>query len=204
MERKVLSVCITVGFLGLAATALSFLAEAKRIKMSQVLDSDSSSSDCTHPRSPALALGLIAAVVLVMAQVIIDGATGSLSRRRVPYQSESSWMVARFCSGVSWLTFLVAFLLLLRGAVLSDKNGEHAKYLYYGNYSCYVIKPGVFAAAAILSLTTVVLGILSYVTVQSAKNRGDSRSGPSAAGQPGIVMGQPQFPQQRSQDPVLE
>ncbi|KAL8110248.1 hypothetical protein AgCh_026099 [Apium graveolens] len=141
--------------------------------MSEVLDSNASSSDCTHSRSPALALGLIAAGALVMAQTIIDVAAGSLSRRRVPYQSDCSWMVAQFCSGVSWLTFLVAFLLLLRGAVLNNKNGEHAKYMYYDNYSYYVIKPIVFAAAAILSLTTVILGILSYVMVQSAKNRGD-------------------------------
>lgn len=87
------------------------------------------------------------------------------------------------------------------GAALNDENGEQSK--YYGNYSCYVINPGVFAAAAILSLTIVVLGILSYVMVQSAENRGDSRSWPGAAGQPGIAMGQPQSPQQRSQDPVF-
>ncbi|KAL8091618.1 hypothetical protein AgCh_034031 [Apium graveolens] len=153
-----------------------YIRRSEDLKMSEVLDSDASSSDCTHPRSPSIALGLIAARALVMAQTIIDVPTGSLSRIRVPYESDYSWMVARFCYGVSWLTFLVAFLLLLRGAVLKDMNGEHAKYLYYDNYSFYVIKPEVFAAVTILSLTIVVLGILSYIMVQSAKNIGDSRS----------------------------
>lgn len=33
MERKVIVVCIVVGFLGLLAAALGFAAEAKRIKV---------------------------------------------------------------------------------------------------------------------------------------------------------------------------
>lgn len=92
--------------------------------------------------------------------------------------------------------FVTAVLLLLFGAALNDETSEESK-KYPGNYSCYVLKPGVFAAAAILSLATVVLGILSFVMVQPAKNRGDSWAQLGAV-QPGIATGQPQFPQQRS------
>ncbi|KAK1390967.1 hypothetical protein POM88_019145 [Heracleum sosnowskyi] len=118
-----------------------------------------SPSECTHPSSSALALGLIAVV----------------------------WTVALFCSVVSWFTFVTAVLILLSGAALNDENSEESK--YQGHYSCYVLKRGVFAAAAILSLATVVLGILSFVMVQSAQNRGDSWARPAAAVQ-SIAMGQ--------------
>lgn len=59
-------------------------------------------SECTHPRIPALALGLIAVVALLMARTIIDLVTGSLSYRRGSYHSDCSCMVAVFCSVVSW------------------------------------------------------------------------------------------------------
>ncbi|KAL8122325.1 hypothetical protein AgCh_018894 [Apium graveolens] len=194
-----MAVCMAVGFLGLLATALSFAAETKRIKRSQILYT--SSSECTHPRSPALALGLMAVVALVKAQIIINVATGCLCYRRGPNQSNCSWTVALFCSVVSWFTFVTAVILLLFGAALNDETGEESK--YQGHYVCYVLGPGVFTAAAILSLATVVLGILSFVMVQSAKNRGDSWIQPAPAVQPGIAIGQPQFPQQRYQDPVF-
>ncbi|KAL8105880.1 hypothetical protein AgCh_029614 [Apium graveolens] len=88
--------------------------------MNEVLHFDASSSDCTHPRSPALAPGLIAAGALVMAHTV--------------------------------------------------------------NISCSI----------------------PSTATRCAKNRSDSRSRPAAAGQPTFVMGQPQSPRQRSQDPVLE
>lgn len=86
---------------------------------------------------------------------------------------------------------VTAVLMLLFGAAFNDENSEQTK--YYDDYFCYVLKPRICSAAAIVSLSTVVLDILSYVTVQSAKNRSDSRA------QPGIATGQPQCPQQRTE-----
>lgn len=107
-------------------------------------------------------------------------------------------------------TFVIAFLLLLTGAALNDQHGEEN--VYFGNYYCYVVKPGVFAGAAVLSLASVVLGIVYYLTLTQTKNRNDSTTwgGPAAAttttNQQGIAMGQPQFPpppNNISQDPVF-
>nr|POF20467.1 hypothetical protein CFP56_63884 [Quercus suber] len=101
-------------------------------------------------------------------------------------------------------TFVIAFLLLLTGAALNDQHGDESAYF---NYYCYVVKPGVFAGGAMLSLASVALGIIYYLTLISAKN-GDSLWGnTSIPNQGGIAMGQPQIPsglpQSSTQDPVF-
>uniref|UniRef100_A0A6N2LV63 Uncharacterized protein n=1 Tax=Salix viminalis TaxID=40686 RepID=A0A6N2LV63_SALVM len=64
MERKALALCSVVGLLGLLSAATGFGAEATRIKGSEV--QFTSATQCTYPRSPALGLGLIAAVTLTI------------------------------------------------------------------------------------------------------------------------------------------
>ncbi|XP_024961774.1 uncharacterized protein LOC112502165 [Cynara cardunculus var. scolymus] len=196
MHTKSILVCAVVGFLGLLSALLAFVAEAKRIKGSQV--TFSSPSECVYPRSPALALGLTAAVSLMIAQVIINVATGCICCTRAgPHQSTSNWTIALVCFVVSWFTFVIAFLLLLTGAALNDQHGEEN--MYFGSYYCYVVKPGVFAGAAGLSLASVILGIVYYLSLTSTKvNRNETIW--HAPAQTGIVMGQPQQP---SQDPVF-
>lgn len=199
MEKKVLVVCVSVGFLGLVAASLGFAAESKRIKGSEV--QFNSPDECVYPRSPALALGLVAALALMIAQVIINVATGCICCRSGPHQLNSNWTLALICFVVSWFTFVIAFLLLLTGAALNDQHGEEN--MYFGNYYCYVVKPGVFAGAAVLSLASVVLGIIYYITITSTKAGNDTWAGHAAPNQPGIAMGQPQFPQHVPQDPVF-
>lgn len=100
-------------------------------------------------------------------------------------------------------TFVIAFLLLLTGAALNDQHGVES--MYFGNYYCYVVKPGVFAGGAVLSLASVTLGILYYLTLTAAKNSNTPWVSNVANNQGGIAMGQPQFPPQpqTSQDPVF-
>ncbi|KAJ0772263.1 putative modifying wall lignin-1/2 [Helianthus annuus] len=187
MDRRSIVVCAVVGVLGLVSALLGFIAEAKRIKGSQV--TFSSPSECVYPRSPALALGLTAAVSLMIAQVIINVATGCICCTRGPQSAASNWTLALVCFVVSWFTFVMAFLLLLSGAALNDEHGQEN--IYFGNYYCYVVKPGVFAGAATLSLASVVLGIIYYLTFNSTKLVDDQTGG--------IVMGQPH----PHQDPVF-
>lgn len=105
-----------------------------------------------------------------------------------------------YCS-LCRFTFVIAFLLLLTGAALNEQHGEEN--MYFGNYYCYVVKPGVFAGAAVLSLASVSLGIVYYLTLISAKNTNDPWCPPAPSSQGGIAMGQPQFPPQTTQDPVF-
>ncbi|CAL5367898.1 unnamed protein product [Camellia sinensis] len=188
---------------------------AKRLG-SQV-QSDSSSM-CNYPSSPAFGLGLTAALALMVAQIIINVTTGCICCRRGPHQSNSNWTVALICFVVSCdhsaiildstsdisilcklmkasshrFTFVIAFLLLLTGAALNDQHGEET--MYFGNYYCYVVKPGVFAGAAVLSLASVILGIAYYLALNSVKDSNDSSWGGPPPNQSGIAMGQPHPP----------
>ncbi|KAI3432180.1 uncharacterized protein J3R85_007585 [Psidium guajava] len=200
MERKVVVICSVVGFLGLLSAATGFGAEATRIKGSDV--HSMAPTQCAYPWSPALPLGLTAAVALMIAQVIINVATGCICCGKHPNPSNSNWTKALVFFVISWFTFIIAFLLLLTGAALNDQHGEDS--IYFGNYYCYVVKPGVFAGGAILSLASVTLGILYYLSLTRAKDDGQPW-GTSAPNQGigGIALGRPQIPPQSTQGPVF-
>ncbi|XP_062001365.1 protein VASCULATURE COMPLEXITY AND CONNECTIVITY [Rosa rugosa] len=198
MEKKVLLVCCVAGLLGLLSAATGFGAEATRIKGSQVQFVNA--SQCEYPRTAALGLGFTAAVALMVAHIIINVSTGCICCKRIPRPSNSNWTVALICFVVSWFSFVIAFLLLLTGSALNDRHGVES--MYFGSYYCYVVKPGVFAGGAVLSLASVTLGIFYYMTLNSAKNN-DNLCGNAVQG-PAIAMGQPQFPaQNNTQDPVF-
>ncbi|KAF5749333.1 hypothetical protein HS088_TW04G01301 [Tripterygium wilfordii] len=201
MERKAIVLCGIVGLLGLLSAVTGFAAEATRIKGSEV--QFISPTQCSYPRTSALGLGLTAAVSLMVAQIIINAATGCICCRRSPYPSNRNWRIALICFALSWFTFVIAFLLLLTGAALNDQHGEES--MYFGNYYCYVVKPGVFAGGAILAFASSALGIVYYLTLNSAKDGSDFWVGgtPSVPGQGGIAMGQHQFPPPRNQEPVF-
>lgn len=90
---------------------------------------------------------------------------------------------------------------MLTGAALNDQRGEES--VYFGTYYCYVVKPGVFAGGAILSLASVVFGIVYYITLMEGKNARTPFGDSSYPNQGTIAMGQPQIPTQTSQDPVF-
>ncbi|KAL2921514.1 Na(+)/H(+) antiporter NhaA 1 [Bienertia sinuspersici] len=95
---------------------------------------------------------------------------------------------------------LIGLLLLfaLSYPALNDQHGVENEYLSY--YYCYVVKPGVFAVAAVLCITSVALGIMYYLTISSGKD--NPFGGPTAPNQSGIAMGQAQVPP-TSRDPVF-
>ncbi|RYR10296.1 hypothetical protein Ahy_B05g078770 isoform A [Arachis hypogaea] len=173
VKWKLVAVCSVVAILGLLSAATAFAAEATRIRASQV--QFVTAVQCEYPRTPALPLGLTSVLALIIAQIILTVANG--------------------------FTFVIAFLLLLTGAALNDQHGEES--MYFGNYYCYVVKPGVFSAAAILSLVSIASGIAYYLTLTTGKSVGSPWGNSSYPNQGGIAMGQPQFPPQTSQDPVF-
>ncbi|GKF28096.1 hypothetical protein Tco_0094438, partial [Tanacetum coccineum] len=58
---------------------------------------------------------------------------------------------------------VIAVCLLLTAAGLNNKEGGQVD--SYGSFTCYVVKPGIFAAGAILAFLSAVFGIAAYVTV---------------------------------------
>ncbi|XP_010034961.2 uncharacterized protein LOC104424291 isoform X1 [Eucalyptus grandis] len=200
MDRKGVMICGVVGFLGLLSAATGFAAEATRIKASEV--HQISSTQCDYPRTPAATLGSTAVLALTVAQVIINMATGCICCRRNPRPSTSSGTIAVICFILSWITFIITFFLLLGAAALNNQHSAENTYYWY--YNCYVVKPGVFAGGALLSLATVALGIISYLALTSAKNNADQGWGNvPLPNQGGVAMGHPQFPPQTGADPVF-
>ncbi|CAJ2642361.1 uncharacterized protein LOC123917763 [Trifolium pratense] len=199
MERKVMIVCCVVAFLGLLSAATSFAAEATRIKGNQI--QFISPNQCKYPRSPALPLGFTAAMSLMISQIVINISTGCICCRKSLRIPDANWSVALVCFVLSWFTYVIAFLLLLTGAALNDQRGEENVYL--GTYYCYVVKPGVFAGGAILSLASVAFGIVYYVTLMEGKKASNPFDESSYPNQGTIAMGQPQIPAQTSHDPVF-
>lgn len=201
MERKALAVCSVVGFLGLLLLATGFAAEGTRVKVDEVIQV--SSTTCKYPRSPAMGLGLTASLSLLLAQVTINVSTGCVCCVRGARPPASKWRTAVICFVISWFTFVIGFLLLLSGAAL---NGRHSEESYYFGYEmCYVLKPGVFAVATIVSAASLALGLLYYLILNSAKNDPTVWGNPSIP-QANIAMGQPQFPPpppQRTGDPIF-
>ncbi|KAF3324842.1 hypothetical protein FCM35_KLT10999 [Carex littledalei] len=196
MERRGVAVCAVVGFLGLLSAALAFAAEATRVKASDVQAPEP--GQCVYPKSPALYLGLTSAVALMMAQAIINTVAGCICCKKHPHPSDKNWTVALVSFIVSWVTFIISFLLLLTGAALNDQRGQES--MYFGGY-CYVVKPGVFSGGAVLSLASVALGIVYYVALSSSKVV--QPLGPHQQGSQGIAMGQPVVVPPQSSQPVF-
>ncbi|KAJ6809328.1 uncharacterized protein M6B38_160155 [Iris pallida] len=193
MEKKVMVVCALVGFFGILSAALGFAAEATKIKVSDV--QTTIPGECIYPRSAALYLGLGSAVSLMMAQAIINTVAGCICCKRHSHGSSTNWTAALTSFIVSWITFIIAFLLLLTGASLNDQRGMER--MYIGNY-CYVVKPGVFSGGAVLSLASVALGIVYYVSLSSAKSTTSAQPWGPEQNQ-GIALGRPQIPPQSTQ-----
>ncbi|KAL5568168.1 hypothetical protein UlMin_024743 [Ulmus minor] len=152
---------------------------------------------CVYPRSPAMALGLVAAFVLMVAKIIINASTGCFCCKGNTQPLNSNRNLTHKYIAVSWVAFVIAFILLQVGAALNDPHrldSDSRNYLS-GNYNCFVVRPGVFAGGAILSLASVTFGILHYLSFTSAK-KGSTTSGGSAPNQGGIALGKPQFPPQ--------
>ena len=54
-------------------------------------------------------------------------------------------------------------VLLLSAAGLNNRQGGQVN--SYGYITCYVVKPGIFAAGAILALLSAVFGIAAFITL---------------------------------------
>lgn len=170
-----LGICIAVGFFGLIAAIFGIAAEVKHVRVHEVVVIG---DDCFYPSNPAWALGLLSASCLLVSQIIANACGGCICccKNHTLPSSSTSKTVAILCLVLSWISFANAFFLLLEGAAL---NGQQQ----YGQgmiHSCYIIKPGVFAAGAALSLFTCALGIIYYLMATSGATASHAFGQPAA------------------------
>lgn len=173
---------IAIGTLGFLSGLLSFIAEGKKLAESDI--TRLASDECVHTRSPALGLGLAAAIALLVAQIISNSLGGCICCElgvNDPSGKSTPVAVAISCLTLSWVTFSIAFLLLVAGASINDKRDASDNNLSTG---CYVLKSGVFTGAAFASMTTAILGVAYNLQVFVIRKS-------IVAGVPGAVDGSP-------------
>lgn len=99
-------------------------------------------------------------------------------------------------SDVRRFTSAVAFFLLVTAAAMNERHGEDSS--NFRNYYCYLVKPGVFAGGAALSLVSIILGMLYYLILNSPQE-----NDATVLRQGGIASGLSETNTKRSQDPVF-
>ncbi|KAM4076915.1 hypothetical protein ACJW30_12G100300 [Castanea mollissima] len=188
MELRVVVICAVIGVLGLSSVIMGFVAERTRIKDSQVMFDGFS---CVRPHSPATALGLVALLAIILAQIIVSVATGCICCccKRGSHPNSCNWIIAQVCFVFSWITVVIAAVMLL---LASSSYTSYKSTVQY----CYVMIPGVFAAGAILCLASVFAGGTSIY--QGATPIGQPQyqwGNPAVPNQGDMPMGHTKFPQ---------
>lgn len=189
MDKTVVIVSAVVGSLGVLSAILGFSAEGTKITLSDILVIG---DECVYPQNPALALGVCAVIFLLMAQITVSavgGCCGCCKSRAIP--SETKRIVGVVCAVLSWIAAVIAFALFVGGAAWN------ANVVRVTAPVCYILKDGIFAGAAVLTLAATALGITSFIMLR----RQPADATPAGAPKPGeqqppagIAMGQPQIP----------
>lgn len=160
MESKDLLSCAIVAVLGIISAAMGFAGEATRVKVSEIyIVSDT----CVYPSSPALALGIVAAVFAIITRIYISVSFGGSGCCR---SGPNSTPISKLFFVLSWVASVGAIILLLAAAGLNNREGGQID--SYGYITCYVVKPGIFAAGAILALLSAFLGIVAFIVTLSS------------------------------------
>ncbi|KAI7742617.1 hypothetical protein M8C21_027187 [Ambrosia artemisiifolia] len=159
MDNKMLGYCAIALVLGVISAATGFAAEATRVKASEVVI-DTVYDTCVYPSSPALALGIVSAVFTIILRIYISISFGGAGCCRI---DPNSTPISKLFFVLSWVASVVAVVLLIAAAGLNNRQGGEVD--SYGDITCYVVKPGIFAAGAILALLSAIFGIAAYITL---------------------------------------
>ncbi|KAF5442403.1 hypothetical protein F2P56_035062 [Juglans regia] len=143
-------------------------------------------------------LGLLSAATAFVAELKRIKYQMMLCYRQIYKQINFGSGESPYVSNSSRITFVIGFTILLAAAAVSNKHDIETT--YSGNYivySCPVVRHGVFAAGAVLSLVSSILGIIYFILISA--NQGDIPSdNPKQGEQGGIAIGEPQFPQKNN------
>nr|CAB3495043.1 unnamed protein product [Digitaria exilis] len=187
MPTHVVVVCSVVGFLGLVVVILGVSGEAAT---SQALVPDATevnfftgSVNCVYQTTPALACGIVAALLALTAQVAVTAISffrGCCPTWELP--KETRRIVGVALSASSWILVIIVASLFIAGAA---SNSDDKKRDPSTDGDCPV-DPGsaMFAAATVLSLVATGLQIAAYVLL--ATQEGSTKPQPAE-----VAMGQP-------------
>uniref|UniRef100_A0A8I6W7E6 Uncharacterized protein n=2 Tax=Hordeum vulgare subsp. vulgare TaxID=112509 RepID=A0A8I6W7E6_HORVV len=194
MDQKMIIVSSVIGSLGVLSAILGFSAEGTKLTVWTVYRYR---GVCLYPQNPAPGLGVCAAIFGIVAQIVfavVGGCCGCCKSRAIP--SETNRIVGVICAVFSWIAAVVAFGLLVNGAAWNATGTRDSS--LYG--SCYVLKDGIFAGGAVLTLIATALGLTSYIMLTTQPATTAAAAAPMEgeqmpAGTPGMATGLPQLPQ---------
>ncbi|CAL4915988.1 unnamed protein product [Urochloa decumbens] len=190
MRMHVVVVCSVVGFLGLVIVILGVASEAATaqalVQGEYYYDDGGLNVKCVYRATPALACGIVAALLALTAQVAVTAASlccGCCRTWELP--KEIRHVVGIVLSAVSWIVVIIVMVLFIAGAAMNtDQKRDRTT-----DEKCPV-DPGsaLFAAATVFSLVATGLQIASYVLLLATPK---APTKPVATQQPELAMGQP-------------
>lgn len=166
MEKLRFLICSVVGFLGLLAAALAFVADAKRVQHYEVIEM-SKSRICVYPESPSEALGITSALALLVAEIVANAAVGCVCCCGGHYRSRCRKAIAIICLVVSWIICILALGSLIIGVILNEDHGISKD--SFGNYSCSMTRVRFFLGGAVMALISVILCMIYYILTSEVK-----------------------------------
>ncbi|KAG2664127.1 hypothetical protein I3760_16G064900 [Carya illinoinensis] len=153
---------LLVVVLCLVAFGFAIAAERRRSVGHIEKDPRTDSSYCVYNSDVATGYGVGAFLFLLSGESLLMGVTKCMCfGRPLAPGGNRAWSIIYFVS--SWLTFLVAEACLIAGAT---KNAYHTKYrsvLYADNFSCEMLRKGVFIAGAVFVVATMILNVYYYM-----------------------------------------
>ncbi|XP_076895993.1 uncharacterized protein LOC143548797 [Bidens hawaiensis] len=151
---------LVAAILGVIAAATGFAGEVTKVKASEVHIVNGMR---VYPKSPALALGIVSIVFLIIIRIYLSVSFG-VSWREHPFgpNDVNSTPISKLLHVFSWVASLVAMALIVTAIGLHSTQGGEVD--SNGYITCDVMKPGIFAAGAIFCLLSAVVGIGAYIT----------------------------------------
>ncbi|KAG9452932.1 hypothetical protein H6P81_005836 [Aristolochia fimbriata] len=160
-----------VFLLGLIAVSACVAAEFKKTKANDIkLDGKL----CSLPSSPAFGLGIAASICLLTAQIVGTTFVGSGFRFRDEETNDNfnlnfkEKILGLLLLLLSWTSLGFAEILVGVGASM-NREQKYGKGWLDGE--CYVVKNGVFMAAALLSFATLVLILAAAFAIRRRRRR---------------------------------
>ncbi|CAN6294017.1 unnamed protein product [Urochloa humidicola] len=191
VRTHVVVVCSVVGFVGLVIVILGVASEATTAQalVKREVDVDGNLNvnvKCVYRATPALACGIVAALLALTAQVAVTTTSlccGCCRTWELP--KETRRIVGIALAAVSWILVIIVVALFIAGAAMNTNQKRDLT----ADGKCPV-DPGsaLFAAATVFALVATGLQVASYVLLL-ATPKGSTK--PLATQQPELAMGQP-------------
>ncbi|PIA39737.1 hypothetical protein AQUCO_02600294v1 [Aquilegia coerulea] len=178
---------LVVIVLSLVAFGFAIAAERRR-STGHIVTDQYNATYCAYSSDVATGYGVGSFLFLLSSESLLMGVTRCMCfGSPLAPGGNRAYSIIYFIS--SWLTFLIAEACLIGGAA---KNAYHTKYrsaVFAQNFSCESLRKGVFIAAAVFIVVTMILNVYYYMyftkaTSQSARKTNRSSSTVGMTGYP--------------------